>query len=68
VVEIWPIRDLIPPDHWTIAFRELDIDRPSIAQLVKALTENVISKSVISKKVRTNTRRPTPRNSPTGKS
>lgn len=38
VVEIWPIEDLIPPDHWTIAFRELDIDRPSIAQLVKALT------------------------------
>jgi DNA-binding transcriptional LysR family regulator len=39
VVEIWPIQDLIPPDHWTIAFRELDIDRPSIAQLVKVLTE-----------------------------
>jgi DNA-binding transcriptional LysR family regulator len=39
VVEIWPIQDLIPPDHWTIAFRELDTDRPGIASLVKALTE-----------------------------
>ena len=43
VVEIWPIQELIPSDQWTIAFRELDIDRPSIAQLVKALTEKVIS-------------------------
>jgi DNA-binding transcriptional LysR family regulator len=39
VVEIWPIQDLIPPDHWTIAFRELDTDRHGIASLVKALTE-----------------------------
>jgi DNA-binding transcriptional LysR family regulator len=39
VVEIWPIRHMIPPDHWTIAFRELDTDRPAIAQLVNALTE-----------------------------
>jgi len=38
IVEIWPIQDLIPPDHWTIAFRELGTDRPSIANLVKALT------------------------------
>jgi DNA-binding transcriptional LysR family regulator len=22
VFEIWPIKDLIPPDHWTIAFRD----------------------------------------------
>jgi DNA-binding transcriptional LysR family regulator len=39
VIEIWPIQDLIPPDHWTIAFRELDTDRPAVAQLVEALTE-----------------------------
>jgi DNA-binding transcriptional LysR family regulator len=38
VFEIWPIKELIPPEHWTIAFRELDTDRPRIAQLVEALT------------------------------
>lgn len=38
VLEIWPIKDLIPSDHWTLAFRELDADRPGIAHLVKALT------------------------------
>jgi len=38
VFEIWPIKDLIPPDHWTIAFRDLDADRPGIVNLVKALT------------------------------
>jgi DNA-binding transcriptional LysR family regulator len=39
VFEIWPIKDLIPSDHWTLAFRELDADRPGIAHLAKALTE-----------------------------
>ncbi|MBV8214018.1 MAG: LysR family transcriptional regulator [Verrucomicrobia bacterium] len=38
VCEIWPIKDLIPSDHWTLTFRELDADRPAIADLVKALT------------------------------
>ena len=38
VFEIWPIKDLIPPEQWTIAFRELDTARPRIAQLVAALT------------------------------
>ena len=38
VFEIWPIKDLIPPDHWIIAFRDLDADRPGIVNLVKALS------------------------------
>jgi DNA-binding transcriptional LysR family regulator len=38
VFEIWPIKDLIPSDHWTLAFRDLDADRPGIAELIKALT------------------------------
>ena len=39
VFEIWPIKDLIPSDHWTLAFRDFDADRPAIAHLVRALTE-----------------------------
>ena len=37
VFEVWPIRDLIPADHWILAFRDLDADRPGIAYLSKAL-------------------------------
>jgi DNA-binding transcriptional LysR family regulator len=43
VVEIWPIQELIPADQWILAFREFDADRLAIAQLVKVLTEKVIS-------------------------
>ena len=39
VFEIWPIKDLIPADQWTLAFRELDADRPGIAHLLKALAQ-----------------------------
>ena len=38
VIEIWPIKDLIPSDRWILTFRDLDADRPAIANLVKALT------------------------------
>jgi DNA-binding transcriptional LysR family regulator len=37
VFEVWPIKNLIPTDHWILAFRDLDADRPGIAYLSKAL-------------------------------
>jgi DNA-binding transcriptional LysR family regulator len=37
VFELWPIGDLIPIDHWILAFRDLDADRPGIEYLSKAL-------------------------------
>lgn len=37
VIEIWPIRNLIPSDQWILAFRDLDADHPGIVYLSKAL-------------------------------